>query len=171
MKFLLNKRVRAVFLKVKKHWFIQSTWGRSWAQNPKVSSSKMVRPRASGGGRWIGQGRRTRSTVCYSAPHLLHKLQKGLNLIYVDRIGIVRHRCGGGKVRPTLFFTGPYRECGWRCREWKYGVFPTTPLSIGLSPRAPYVYCYRQTNWWILVWQVQMGVWIYKWVSRWTGQR
>jgi len=139
-----------------------------------VSSSRTARPCSPWGGRWIGHQRSTWSTVCSSAPHSQAAEEAITHLYKQER---KRPTQVGRRLNQTQALLGrviPGGGC--QCRGWKCKVvwgFRSTPHSIGDPLTAQHVCCFRQMNWWDVVWRLQMGVslWAAVHCTRWTGER
>ena len=140
------------------HCLAEQDFGQVLNSQAIVASSKLVRTCSPRERRWNGNWRTVWSMVCLSEPHTQ------------ATEGTISPSCKQECKRPT---PGPRRLSqthavlgrpipgGCRFREWKYGVSwcsPTTLQSIGNPSRAPHFCCCRQTNWWDVVRQVQMGV-------------
>jgi len=71
-----------------------------------------------------------------------HQRQRRPYPIYTRKRGYVRHRCGGGWAGPTLVLETSFRECGCRCRGWKWGVFRVDqpPRISSVIPPVRYTY-------------------------------
>ena len=133
-------------------------WGRFWAairlSHCPEPSGRVVRGEVDG---LDSGGRHGRRFVLRQT----HRPQRRPYPICTGRSGNVWHQCGGGWVGPRLFLEGSFRGCVYRCLELKCGVLwgrPHTPRSIDDPPTAPHVCWCCQKNWWVVVWQVQMGV-------------
>jgi len=124
-----------------------------------VSLSRTVRPCSPGGGRWIGHWRQHGRR--FILLRHTHRPQRRPYPICTSRNGNVRHRCGGAYTGSKLFLGGSFRVYVYLCRWWKSWVLwgcPPALLSIGNPPTTPHVCCCCQTNWWVAVQRVQMGV-------------
>jgi len=107
-----------------------------------VSSSRIVRQCSPWGGRWIGHGRTTWSTVCSSTPHL-QAAEEAIPHLYKQEwkcpTPVQRRLC---RTQALLGRVIP-RVCVQVSGMWG---FPSTPRSICDLPAAPHVCCFQMSD-------------------------